>query len=64
MKTLTLLAALFLIIGFCTDATAMGYPHRLFGSKRATVKIAPQASRRGVVTTRGPDERKTGELKA
>lgn len=40
MKTLTLFIALFLVgVALAPEANAMGYPHRLFGSKRS-VKTA------------------------
>ncbi len=53
MKTLTLLAALLLMIGWSTDAHAMGYPHRLFASKRVA-KATPVVARRGGQTPKAP----------
>ncbi len=44
MKTLTLLIALLLVgITLAPEANAMGYPHRLFGSKRSVkTALAPR----------------------
>ncbi|MCY7349078.1 MAG: hypothetical protein LH606_00185 [Cytophagaceae bacterium] len=60
MKMRTLLTVLFLMIGLCTEVAAMGYPHRLFGSKRSTVKVMPQASRRGVTAAKAPVALRSG----
>ncbi|MBC7890957.1 MAG: hypothetical protein H7Y12_01975 [Sphingobacteriaceae bacterium] len=66
MKTLTLFIALFLVgISLAPESSAMGYPHRLFGSKRS-VKLAlvprrtttapkPSIARRSVPTLRFTD---------
>jgi hypothetical protein len=49
MKTFTLLAALTLMIGWSTDAQAMGYPHRLFAAKRVAKSASVAVRRTGSV---------------